>query len=73
MKRKYTNVCQGTTSALTSKATMWKSRQRYVPKLVYSVSVLLNTHYSITPVVRRVSDSDWLPETVAPAGIGNLV
>ena len=33
--------CQGTTSALISKATMRKSRQRYVPKLVYSVSVLL--------------------------------
>ena len=30
-----------TTGALMSKATMWKSRQRYVPQLVYSVSVLL--------------------------------
>ena len=26
---------------LMSKATMWNSRQRYVPKLVYSLSVLL--------------------------------
>ena len=32
---------QGTTSALMSKATMCKSRQRYVPKLVYFVSLLL--------------------------------
>ena len=40
MRRVYTNWCQGT-SALMSKVTMWKSRQRYVPKLVYSVSVLL--------------------------------
>ena len=37
----YTNWCQGT-SALMSKATMCNSRQRYVPKLLYSVSVLLN-------------------------------
>ena len=36
MKRVYTNWCQGTTSALISKATVWNSRQRYVPKLVYS-------------------------------------
>ena len=35
VKRVYTNWCQGTTSALMSKVTMWKSRQRYVPKLVY--------------------------------------
>ena len=44
-KRVYTNWCQGT-SALMSKATMWISRQRYVPKLVglYSVSVLLIKH-----------------------------
>ena len=41
MKRLYTNWCQGTTSALMSKETMWKGRQRYVPKLVYRVSVLL--------------------------------
>ena len=41
MKRVYMNWCQGTTSALMSKATMWNSRQRYVPKLVYSVFVLL--------------------------------
>ena len=41
MKRVYTNWCQGTISTLMSKATMWKSRQRYVPKLVYSVSALL--------------------------------
>ena len=40
-KRAYTNWCQGTTSALMSKETMRKSSQRYVPKLVYSVSVLL--------------------------------
>ena len=40
MKRVNTNWCQGT-SALMSKATMWNIRQRYVPKLVYSVSVLL--------------------------------
>ena len=40
MKRVYTNWCQ-CTSALTSKATKWKSRQRYVPQLVYSLSVLL--------------------------------
>ena len=39
MKRVYTHWCQGTTSALMSKATMWKIRQRYVPKLVYSVCV----------------------------------
>ena len=30
-----------TFKSLMSKATMWKCRQRYVPKLVYSVSVLL--------------------------------
>ena len=41
MKRVYRNRCQDTTSALMSKATMCKRRQRYVPKLVYSVSVLL--------------------------------
>ena len=41
MKSVYTNWCQGTKRALMSKATMWNSRQRYVPKLVYSVSVLL--------------------------------
>ena len=42
MKRVHTNWCQGTTSSdLMSKATMRKGRQRYVPKLVYSVSVLL--------------------------------
>ena len=40
-KSVYINWCQGTTSALMSKATMWKSRQRYLPKLVYSVSLLL--------------------------------
>ena len=34
MKRVYTNWCQGTTSDLMSKETMWKGRQRYVPKLV---------------------------------------
>ena len=28
-------------SNIMSKATMWNSRQRYLPKLVYSVSVLL--------------------------------
>ena len=36
-----TNWCQGTTSTLMSKATMWKSRQSYMPKFVYSVSILL--------------------------------
>ena len=41
MKRVYTNWCQGTASALMSKVTVWKGRQRYVPKPVYSVSVLL--------------------------------
>ena len=41
MKWVYTNWCQGTINALMSKETMWKSRQRYVLKLVYSVSVLL--------------------------------
>ena len=41
MKSVYTNLCQGTTNALVSKVTVWKGRQRYVPKLVYSVSVLL--------------------------------
>ena len=41
MKRVYKTWCQGTTNTLMSKATMWKSRQRYMPKLVYSVSVLL--------------------------------
>ena len=40
MTRVYTNWCQ-VTSALMSKGTMWNSRQRYVSKLVYSVSVLL--------------------------------
>ena len=34
MNRVYTNWCQGTTSALMSKASICKSRQRYVPKLV---------------------------------------
>ena len=42
MKWIYTNWCQGTTSALMSKATLWKNRQMYEPKLAYSVSVLLN-------------------------------
>ena len=41
MNRVYINWYQGTTSTLISKATKWKSRQRCVPKLVYSVSVLL--------------------------------
>ena len=36
----YTNWCQGT-SALITKSTMWNSRQRYMPKLVYSVSILI--------------------------------
>ena len=40
IKRVHTNWCQGT-SVLMSKVTMWKGRQRYVPKFVYSVSVLL--------------------------------
>ena len=40
MKRVYTNWCQGT-SALMSKVTIWKSRQRCVSQLVYSISVLL--------------------------------
>ena len=40
MKRVHTNWCQGTTSALMSKASMWNSRQRYAPQLVYPVSVL---------------------------------
>ena len=40
MKRVYTNWYQGTTRALMSKATMRKSWQRYIPELVYSVSVL---------------------------------
>ena len=41
IKMVYKNWCQGTKSALMSKATLWKGRQRYVPELVYSVSVLL--------------------------------
>ena len=41
MKRVYTNCCQDTTIGLMSEATVWKSRQGYVPKLVYSVPVLL--------------------------------
>ena len=41
MKWVFINWYQGTTNALMSKATMWNCRQRYVPKLVYSVSVLL--------------------------------
>ena len=41
MKRIYTNWCQGMTSVLMAKATMWNSRKLFVPKLVYSVSVLL--------------------------------
>ena len=41
MKKVYTNWCKHTTSALMAKATMWNSSQRYVPKLVYSVSILL--------------------------------
>ena len=40
MKRVYANLCQGT-SALMSKATVWKGSRSYVPKLVYSVSELL--------------------------------
>ena len=40
MKRVYSKWCQGT-SAFMSKANMRKNRKRYVPKLVYSVSVLL--------------------------------
>ena len=51
MKRVYTNWCQGTTSALLSKATMWKSRQRYEPKLIYSVSVLLLKNILVWPNV----------------------
>ena len=43
MKRVYKNWCQ-VTSDLMSKVTMWKGRQRYVPKLVYSISVLLNNY-----------------------------
>ena len=38
--RVYTKWCEGT-NALIWKATMWKGIQRYVPQLVYSVSVLL--------------------------------
>ena len=45
MTKLYTNWCQGTTSALMSKATVWKSRQRYVPQLGYSISVLLLLMY----------------------------
>ena len=45
MKRVYTNWCQGTTSVLMSKATMWKSRQRNVPKLVYSVFCIIIKEY----------------------------
>ena len=41
MNRVYTNLCQSTTRALMSEATMWKSRRSYVPKHLYSVSVLL--------------------------------
>ena len=41
IKRVYTNWCQGTRRALMTKATMWKNRLRYMPKLVYSVSILL--------------------------------
>ena len=41
MKRVFTNWCLGTTSSLMSKATSWKSRQRYLPNIVYSVSVLI--------------------------------
>ena len=40
MTRVYTNWYQDT-SALTPMATTWKSRERHVPQLVYSVSVLL--------------------------------
>ena len=38
--RLYTNWCQDMTSALMSKATMWKSRQSYMRKLGYSISEL---------------------------------
>ena len=41
MTRVYTNWCHGTINALMSKATIWEGRQRYVPKLVYLISVLL--------------------------------
>ena len=41
MKKIYRNWRQGMTSALMLKATTWKSKQRCVPKLVCSVSVLL--------------------------------
>ena len=40
--RGYTQTgAKGMTSVLMSKTTMWNSRQRYMPKRVYSVSVLL--------------------------------
>ena len=57
MIRVYTNWSQGTTSALMSTAIMWKSRHRYGPKLVYSVSVLLFKVY--LGMAKRSSLSAW--------------
>ena len=58
MRRLYTNWCQGTTSALMLKKTMWKSRQRYVPKFVYSVYIVkltaLAQMVSCLPLVQQV-------------------
>ena len=40
-------VCQGTKSALMSKATVSNSRQRYVPKLVYSVLYIIKDYLGV--------------------------
>ena len=41
MKTVNTNWCQGMTSALLSKATMWKSRERYVPQLYIQLFIII--------------------------------
>ena len=41
MERVYRNWCQSAASALMPMVTLWKSREWFVPKIVYLVSVLL--------------------------------
>ena len=45
MKSEYTNWCQGMTSALMSKATMWKGRKKvYVKTCIFNLLIVIKEY-----------------------------
>ena len=57
MTREYTIWQQDTTSALMSKAIIWNSRQRYVPKLVYRM--LKNYVYNVSAMIEELKTNTF--------------